>query len=127
MRLDQLLVTLIGLAAIGGVAWFFWLKRSPGVRLPIGADGYQEGLIVVKGGYTPDTIRVRAGRPVRLVFRREETAACSERVLLPDFDRSAALPTGEPVAIEFIPKEPGAHQFTCQMGMLRGQIVVEAA
>jgi Uncharacterized protein conserved in bacteria len=81
----------------------------------------------VKGGYTPDTIRVRAGRPVRLVFRREETAACSERVLLPDFERSAALPTGEPVPIEFMPKELGAHQFTCQMGMLRGQIVVEAA
>ncbi len=127
MRPDQILVTLIGLAAIGGVVWFFWLKRSPGVRLPIGADGYQEGLIVVRGGYTPDTIRVRAGRPVRLVFRREETAACSERVLLPDFERSAALPTGEPVAIEFMPKELGAHQFTCQMGMLRGQIVVEAA
>ena len=127
MRLDQILVTLIGLASIGGVAWFFWLKRTPGVRLPIGADGYQEGLIVVKGGYTPDTIRVRAGSPVRLVFRREETAACSERVLLPDFERSAALPTGEPVAIEFMPKELGAHQFTCQMGMLRGQIVVEAA
>ena len=127
MRLDQLLVTLVGLAAIGGVAWFFWFRRTPGVRLPIGADGYQEGLIVVKGGYTPDTIRVRAGRPVRLVFRREETAACSERVVLPDFERSAALPTGEAVAIEFIPNETGAHQFTCQMGMLRGQIVVEAA
>lgn len=127
MRLDQILVTFIGLASIGGVAWFFWLKRTPGVRLPIGADGYQEGLIVVKGGYTPDTIRVRAGSPVRLVFRREETAACSERVLLPDFECSAALPTGEPVAIEFMPKELGAHQFTCQMGMLRGQIVVEAA
>ena len=127
MRLDQVLVTLIGLAAISGVVWFFWLKRSQGLRLPIGADGYQEGLIVVKGGYTPDTIRVRAGRPVRLVFRREETAACSERVLLPDFERSAALPTGEPIAIEFMPKELGPHQFTCQMGMLRGQIVVEAA
>lgn len=127
MRLDQILVTLIGLAAMGGVAWFFWLKRSPGVRLPIGADGYQEGLIVVKGGYTPDIIRVRAGRPVRLIFCREETAACSERVLLPDFERSATLPTGEAVPIEFVPKELGAHQFTCQMGMLRGQIVVEAA
>ncbi len=126
MRFDQVLVTLIGLAAVGAVTWFFWLKRSPGVRLPIGADGYQEGLIVVKGGYSPDTIKVRAGRPVRLVFRREETAACSERVLLPDFERSAALPTGESVAIEFIPKEPGAHQFTCQMGMLRGLIIVEA-
>jgi plastocyanin domain-containing protein len=64
---------------------------------------------------------------VRLLFRREETAACSEQVLLPDFGKSAALPTGQLVPVEFMPGEPGSHEFTCQMGMLRGQIVVEAA
>jgi len=31
------------------------------------------------------------------------------------------------VPVEFLPAEPGEHQFTCQMGMLRGRIVVEAA
>src|SRR3972149_11471231 len=84
-------------------------------------------MILAKGGYTPDTIRVTAGRPGRLLFRREETAACSEQVVLPDFDRSAALPTGAVVPVEFLPAEPGEHQFTCQMGMLRGRIVGEAA
>ena len=127
MTPDQILVTLGGLAVIGFVAWFFWLKRSPGVKASLVSDGYQEQMILVKGGYTPDTIRVAAGRPVRLLFRREETAACSEQVLLPDFGKSAALPTGQLVPVEFMPGEPGSHEFTCQMGMLRGQIVVEAA
>ena len=127
MTLDQILVTVVGLAAAGGVAWFFWFKQAPGVRASIVSDGFQEVMILVKGGYTPDTIRVTAGRPVRLLFRREETAACSEQVVLPDFDRSAALPTGAVVPVEFLPAEPGEHQFTCQMGMLRGRIVVEAA
>lgn len=81
----------------------------------------------MKGGYTPDTIRVATGRPVRLLFRREETAVCSERVVIPDFARSADLPTGEVVPVEFMPGEPGEHEFTCQMGMLRGRILVEAA
>ena len=127
MTLDQILITVVGLAAAGGVAWFFWFKRAPGVRAATVSDGFQEVMILVKGGYTPDTIRVTAGRPVRLLFRREETAACSEQVVLPDFDRSAALPTGAVVHVEFLPVEPGEHQFTCQMGMLRGRIVVEAA
>jgi plastocyanin domain-containing protein len=82
-------------------------------------------MITVKGGYTPDTIVVRHGRPVRLNFRREETAACSEMVLFPDFKKSAKLPTGETVSIDFVPEKPGEYEFTCQMGMLRGKLIVE--
>ena len=46
-------------------------------------------------------------------------------VLFPDFNRSAKLPTGETVAIEFLPETPGEFEFTCQMGMLRGKLIVE--
>jgi plastocyanin domain-containing protein len=127
MTPDRILVTLGGFAAIAFVVWFFWLKRSEGIKATIVSDGYQEAMVLVKGGYTPDTIRVAAGRPVRLLFRREETAACSEQVVLADFGKSAALPTGSVVPVEFMPTEPGEHEFTCQMGMLRGRILVEAA
>ncbi|MFV2063588.1 MAG: cupredoxin domain-containing protein [Chloroflexota bacterium] len=127
MTLDQIIVTVTGLAAAVGVAWFFWFKRVEGVEAANVSGGYQEVMVLVKGGYTPDTIRVTAGRPVRLLFRREETAACSERVVLPDFDRSADLPTGKVVPVEFLPTEPGEHEFTCQMGMLRGRLIVAAA
>src|SRR3990172_4731235 len=112
MTLDQILVTIAGFALVVVVAWFFWLKPSRGVRAPTVMDGYQEQMVLVKGGYTPDTIRVAAGRPVRLLFRREETAVCSERVVIPDFARSAELPTGEVVPVEFMSGEPGEHQFT---------------
>ncbi len=127
MTPDQIFVTVLGLAAAAGVAWFFWFKRTEGVRASTVSDGYQEQMVLVKGGYTPDTIRVAAGRPVRLLFRREETAACSEQVVLPDFGKSSPLPTGTVVPIEFMPGDPGEHEFTCQMGMLRGRIIVEAA
>lgn len=126
MTPGQIIVTLGGVAVISFIGWFFWLKRTVGVRAAVVSDGYQEQMILVKGGYTPDTIRVAAGRPVRLLFRRDETAACSEQVVLPDFGKSATLPTGRVVPVEFISGEPGRHEFTCQMGMLRGQIIVEA-
>lgn len=80
---------------------------------------------MVKGGYTPDTIVVTAGRPVRLNFRRDETAACSEVVVFPDLGKSATLPTGQVVPVEFTPPRPGTYEFACQMGMLRGKLIVQ--
>jgi plastocyanin domain-containing protein len=125
MTPDQWIVTVLGLLLVAFVVWFFWLKRVTGVRAGATSGGYQEAMILVRGGYTPDTIVVEHGKPVRLNFRREETAACSEMVLFPDFDKSAKLPTGETVPIEFLPETPGEYEFACQMGMLRGKLVVE--
>ncbi len=39
--------------------------------------------------------------------------------------QSARLPTGETVAVEFIPTKAGEFEFACQMGMLRGKVIVE--
>ncbi len=122
---DRALVDLIGVALITGIVWFFWLKKTRGVRAAATSDGYQEQMVLVKGGYTPDVIVVEAGKPVRLTFVRQESASCSEMVLLPAFGKSAELPEGEPVAVEFLPREPGEFDFACQMGMIRGKVVVE--
>jgi len=107
------------------IVWFFGMKRDKGTRASETSTGHQEVMILVKGGYTPDVIVVEKGRPVRLNFRREETASCSEMGLLPDFELSAQLPVGETVAVEFVPQEAGEFEFACQMGMLRGKLIVE--
>jgi plastocyanin domain-containing protein len=125
MNADQWIVTAAGLALIAFIIWFFWLKRSTGLRARETTSGYQEAMILVKGGYTPDTIIVRSGRPVRLNFRREETASCSDKVIFADFQKSAELPTGETVPVEFLPKQPGEFAFGCPMGMFRGRLIVE--
>ena len=125
MTPDRILVTVLGLAAIGFIVWYFWMNRSAGTRAALASSGYQEAMILVKGGYTPDVILVERGKPVGLNFRREETASCSERVTLPDFDRSAELPTGEVVPLEFLPEAPGEYEFSCQMGMFRGKVIVQ--
>jgi plastocyanin domain-containing protein len=90
-----------------------------------GASGAQEVAITVKGGYTPDVIVVKAGQPVRLRFTRQESSSCSEMVLFPDFNKNAKLPEGEEVSLEFTPDKPGEYGFQCQMGMLRGKVIVE--
>ena len=125
MTTIDILVILGGLVVIGGIAWFFWGPRQGGVRAAATSSGYQEAMIPVKGGYTPDVIVVQHGKPVRLSFRREESAACSEMVIFNAFGKSAKLPEGETVPIEFLPEKPGEYEFSCQMGMFRGKLVVE--
>ena len=125
MSPDEIIVTIAGLLAMGGVAWFFWGPRGSGVKAAVTSSGRQEATIVVKGAYTPDVVIVQRGAPVRLSFLRQETAACSEEVLFPDFGRRAHLPEGELVTVDLDPETVGEYEFTCGMGMLRGRLVVE--
>ncbi|MFH1906780.1 MAG: hypothetical protein ABIL11_05290 [Chloroflexota bacterium] len=76
-----------------------------GQEVQVIGGGYQEAMVLVKGGYTPDVIVVEKGKPVRLNFVRTESASCSEMVLIPD--------------------KAGEFEFQCQMGMLRGKLIVE--
>ncbi|MCL4394283.1 MAG: cupredoxin domain-containing protein [Chloroflexi bacterium] len=116
---------LLGAVVLSGlVVWFFFLSQKTGTRLAE-SSGVQEANIIVKGGYTPDVLVVKAGQPVRLNFNRQETASCSEMVLFPDFNKSAKLPTGETVSVEFTPDKVGEFDFQCQMGMLHGKLIVE--
>jgi len=124
MTITQISVLIGALALSILVVWYFFFSKKEGVRVAA-ASGIQETNIVVKGGYTPDVLVVKAGQPVRLNFTRQETASCSEMVLFPDFDRSAKLPTGETVSIEFTPEKAGEFDFQCQMGMLHGKLIVE--
>jgi len=125
MPISQISVTIIGLALSVLIAWFFWFAPKGKTRAAAGAGGIQEVAVTVKGGYTPDVIVVKAGQPVRLHFTRQESASCSEKVLFPDFNQSASLPEGQEVTLELTPEKPGEYGFQCQMGMLRGKLVVE--
>ena len=121
----QIAVTVVGAAAIVWVLWYFLFSRGKVVAATAGTEGVQEVRITVKGGYTPDTIVVQAGKPVRLQFYRDETADCSERVVFERFGIDKQLPPFETTTIEFTPDQPGEYPFRCGMNMLKGLLVVE--
>jgi plastocyanin domain-containing protein len=120
----QIAVTAFGAAAIAWVLWYFLWSRGSAVAATV-AGGVQEVRVTVKGGYTPDTIVVQAGKPVRLQFYRDETADCSERVVFEKFGIDQALPAFQTTTVEFTPTEPGEYPFRCGMNMLKGLLVVE--
>ena len=114
--------------AAGGVAvtiavWAqFVTRRASGEPAPPRGQTRQ---IRVDGGYRPSEVHIRANEPARLIFCREETAPCSEHVVFPAFGISATLPPFQDVVVDLPASEPGVHEFTCQMQMLRGTLVVD--
>ncbi len=126
MTLAQATVTVLGVAAVAWELWYFlWSRGTAAAAASRG--GVQEVHITVKGGYTPDTVVVRAGKPVRLQFYRDETADCSERIILEAFGVNRPLPPFQTTSIEFTPDTPGEYPFRCGMAMLKGLLVVEPA
>lgn len=85
MTPDRWIVTASGLALIAFIVWFFWLKRSTGFRATETSGGYQEAMILVKGGYTPDTIIVPSARATGCPFK-------NTTLLSPKWRGTRALP-----------------------------------
>ena len=124
MSATQIIVTLVGLGAIGWIVWYFWLWKGEAVAAQAGAGGIQIVDVTVKGGYQPASIVVEAGRPVRLNFTRREASLCGEEVVLPEFGRRAHLPEDKTVPVEVTPEKPGEYEFTCGMNMYKGRLIV---
>lgn len=122
--LTKLIVTVSGVVLTILVNWYFFFSRKKSSAAELKKNGIQEVKIVVKGGYDPDVIVVKKGIPVRLNFYRDETADCSDTIVLGDFKIRKPLPAYKTTAIEFTPEKEGEYEFTCGMGMLRGKIIV---
>ena len=112
-----------GLALMAFLLWFFFGPKVG--KAAVFQAGVQEATIRVEGAYQPNVVRVTAGAPVKLRFDRREATDCSNRVVIPDFDISRALPAFQTTTIEFTPEQAGEYPFACAMNMYRGTIVVE--
>jgi Cu+-exporting ATPase len=123
MEILDLSVVIGGLAGIMLLAWFFFgPKKAKDAEVK---GGVQEIRITVKGGYSPDVIRVKEGVPLRLVFDRQEASDCSDRMVFPDFQASKSLAPFATTTLEFTPTKSGSFGFACGMNMLHGTLIVE--
>lgn len=82
---------IIGALAVAGFLWWFFFGPKTARRAEL-VGGVQEVEVTVRGGYSPDVIRVTEGVPLRLNFDRQESGDCTSRVVFADFGASKTLP-----------------------------------
>ncbi len=115
-------INFLGLALIVFIFWWFWISKNSSPSQVL-VDTVE---IVVDGGvYEPDIIRARAGKQITLRFFRKDSSPCAEKVIFPDLEVNADLPLGRYQELKIIPTEKGEFEFTCQMSMYRGKLIVE--
>jgi plastocyanin len=100
-------------------------KSAQSTQGQVTKPAVQELNITVDGSYSPNSLVLTVGTPVRLKFVRKDTGGCTSKVLIPDFNIAQNLPEGQTTTIEFTPTKAGTYKFTCGMKMVSGTILVK--
>ena len=115
-------INTLGLLVAAFIVWWFWIAKR---RSETRAEGSTVDIMVDSGVYEPSVIHTPVGKPLTLRFIRKDESPCAEKVIFNDMDLSADLPVGKPYDLTFTPEKPGEYEFTCQMAMYRGKLIVE--
>ena len=93
--------------------------------LPPVVNGFQQiEIAITANGYSPQTIKVKQGVPVRLTLQSKDAYSCASAFRIPSLGISKNLQANEKQIITFTPKEIGNIAFSCSMGMYSGVIEV---
>lgn len=115
--MDNIVVTIAGIASIAGIYWFFFGKKEEAM----GAS--DQWTITVEGGYKPNVIKIPKDKPVTLTIIRKDANSCLEEIVFSDYKIKEYLPLNKEITITLPPphKTSGFH---CGMSMFHGRIEV---
>lgn len=119
----QIIGYILILVVIGLFIYYFrWTRKE---AMAQETESGQKVTVVVKGAYSPNIINAKAGKPLTIVFDRQEDAGCSKKVIFRDFNISMDLPDFGQKEVTITPEKPGEYQFSCEMGMYQGRVIAE--
>ena len=86
-------------------------------------NGYQIINLSFQGyNYSPSTFNVKAGKPVRIIADMQKLTGCYSSLTIPSIGVKKIFRQGDNT-VEFTPEKKGTYDFSCYMGMGRGQII----
>mgnify|MGYP000202215624 FL=1 len=116
----MIVIDIIGLLLIVAVVYWFWLSQ------PKAKKASDKIIVAVEHGvYDPSVIEISAKQPLKLEFLRRDDSPCAEIVQFKDLDIGAELPLNKSYILDIPPLGSGVYEFTCQMGMYRGKLLVK--
>ncbi len=93
-------------------------------NIKIDADGFQViRMNVTNRGWEPDSFVLKKGVPVKWEINALELNGCNSEVVVHDYGLDIRLKQGVQT-VQFTPQDGGTIQFSCGMGMIRGQFLV---
>ena len=118
----SIFVNALGILFIAFIVWWFWVYKG---KSEASVEGDKIDIVVDGGVYEPSLIHAPLGMPITLRFIRKDSNPCAEKVVFDGLPLSADLELEKPYEMSFTPDKKGEFEFTCQMAMYRGKLVVE--
>ena len=128
--MDLLWINVSGAILIALIIYWFWFSKVKAVKASRNAhinsaDISEIDIVVENGIYTPARIEIASGESVVLNFLRKDPSPCAEKVVFSGLNISQDLPIDKSIAIQIKNPQSGEHEFTCQMKMYRGTLIVK--
>jgi sulfite exporter TauE/SafE/copper chaperone CopZ len=87
-------------------------------------DGVQTVKITADySGYTPSLVYIQKGIPTKFIIDGKQLSGCNNAIVIPSLNVEKELQEGENV-VEFTPSDATSIDYSCWMGMIRGNIEV---
>lgn len=119
--MQSLLINSGGITLMLLIIWWFFFSRPKALQSNA-ADAIR--IQVSDGSYQPARIQIPAGQPVVLRFKREDASPCAAQVVIEALGLNTDLRLNEDTDVQVQFDAPGEYEFTCQMKMYRGTLVV---
>lgn len=94
------------------------------VEPPAGQDKQIIEMHVTNSGFSPATLKLKKGVPVKWVIKGDSITGCTNKIIVPSLKISKALVAGDNI-VEFTPTTTRVIPFSCWMGMVQGKFIVE--
>lgn len=117
----MIMINIIGLSLIALIIWWFWLTSAPTTKV----NEQHVRILVDEGSYSPSRIRVKQNQLLTLGFLRKDPSPCAEKVIFETLNLSVDLPVDREIDISIPTDQCGEFEFTCQMKMYRGKLIIE--
>ncbi len=119
MSIDKWIVLAGSAGLIGFIYWFFLGKREKPSEISTDIK------ITVSGGYSPESVTVPVGQPIKITLTRTDPSDCLEEFLIPDLKIKKILTLNTPITFTITITKPGRYGFHCGMNMYHGQITAK--
>ena len=93
-------------------------------NVKVGSDEQIVEMHVTNAGFSPSTLHVKKGVPVRWVIKGDGVTSCTNKIIVPSLKISQSIGAGDNI-VNFKPDKIGEIPFSCWMGMVRGKFIVE--
>ena len=121
----QAITAIIGIILILALLWwFFGTHKTTSAQSQV-KNGSQESTVVVKGGYSPQTVVLKKGVPAKIRFDMQDSTACLSHVVFDSLGVNKDLTKQRYMEVAIPTDKAGEINYACGMDMFHGKVVVK--